>query len=145
MDVTQAALLLTVAASFDNRKPDADAARAWSIALDGIDFDDARAAIIRHFRESTEWLMPAHVITNVKRIERERIAAAPNLYELTPPDRIANLDGEDFDRAYLIWIKEQARRVRRGLPLDVAQPESAVTGRDVRELVAQVTSQHRAS
>jgi hypothetical protein len=73
MSPAEAASLLTIAAAFDNRKPDADQARAWSMALDGIRFEDARDAVVAHYRVSKEWLMPSEVIATVKRIRAKRI------------------------------------------------------------------------
>jgi hypothetical protein len=69
---TEAAALLTVAAAFDNRKPDADQAKVWALALDGLRFIDCRDAIVTHYQSSREWLMPADVIRGVKRLRRDR-------------------------------------------------------------------------
>lgn len=73
MNTQEAAALLAVAAAFDNRKPDPDAATAWAIALEGLRFQDCRDAIIAHYRVSSDWLMPAKVISEVKRIRTKRI------------------------------------------------------------------------
>lgn len=43
MTPTEAAMLLTIAASYDNRKPDADQAKAWAMVLDDLRFVDAHA------------------------------------------------------------------------------------------------------
>lgn len=117
----EAIALLTIASGFDNRKPDRDTARMWAEALADIDYDDARAVVVSHFQHSTEWLMPVHIINGVRKLETDRLAALPNLYELEPPERVTALidDDEAFNAAYLDWIKEQGRRARRGLPLEV--------------------------
>ena len=104
MTPQQAAALLTVAAAFDNRKPDPDAAKAWSVALDGIRFEDARDAIVTHYRGSSEWLMPAKVIAEVKRIRAKRIADHP---QPVPP---AELDPVQTNA----WLKEARRRIGDG-------------------------------
>ena len=75
MTPAEAAALLTVAAAFDNRKPDADQARAWAMALDGLRFEDCRAAIVAHYQDSREWLMPVDVRGKVKKLRDTRIAA----------------------------------------------------------------------
>jgi hypothetical protein len=142
----EATALLAIAAGFDNRKPDRDTVRAWTEALADVDYDDARTVVINHFHESTEWLMPAHIVKGVRAIEAERVAAAPNLYELEPPRRVTDLDGEAFDAAYMDWLQESARRVRRGLPVETGERAPAVDDADrVRELVASVRVAHRAS
>jgi GT2 family glycosyltransferase len=82
MTPTEAGALLTIAAAFDNRKPDADAAKAWAVALEGYRFEDCREAIVAHYRASSEWLMPQAVIAAVKRIRSKRIADHP---PVTPP------------------------------------------------------------
>jgi hypothetical protein len=103
MTPTEAAALLTICAAYDNRKPDVDAAKAWAMALDGYRFEDCRDAIVGHYRTSREWIMPADVITAVKRIRTGRLEdAAP-----CPP---AGLDPDDTS-AYTRWL----RRVRRAI------------------------------
>ena len=68
MTPTDAARLLTLAAAYDNRKPDADQAKAWAMVLDGLRFEDCCEAIVAHYPTSRDWMMPAHVIADVKRI-----------------------------------------------------------------------------
>lgn len=75
MTPAEAAALLAIAAAFDNRKPDADAATAWAAALHGFRFEDCREAVIQHFRASSDWLMPAAVAAGVRRIRNDRVRA----------------------------------------------------------------------
>ena len=72
MTPAQAAALLTIAAAYDNRKPDEDQARAWAMILGDLRFEDCRDAVLRHYRKSREWLMPAEVIEGVREIRNER-------------------------------------------------------------------------
>lgn len=138
--------LLALASGFDNRKPDRETARAWTEALADVNYDDARTVIVSHYRESTDWIMPGHVVAGVRAIEAARVAAAPNLYELEPPRSVTDLDGAEFDAAYMDWLQESARRVRRGLPVETGTRAPAVDDSDrVRELVAAVRAEHRAS
>lgn len=142
----EAAVLLTVAASFDNRKPDRDVVRAWAAALEAFDFTDAQTAIINHYRTESRWIMPSDIAAGVKAIERDRVASAPNVYELEPPKSVTDLDGEEFDAAYLAWVQETSRRIRRGLPIETGTRAPAVDdGNRVRELVAAMDAEHRAS
>lgn len=94
MKPTEAAALLTIAAAFDNRKPDADAAKAWALALADYRFEDAREAVVAHYREGTDWIMPSHVVTRVKRIRAKRLA------EYGEPDVPSGLEEAEY-RAYL--------------------------------------------
>jgi len=131
MTPTEAAGLLTVAAAFDNRKPDADAAKAWSLALDGLRFIDCRDAIVAHYRVSSEWLMPAKVITEVRRIRSKRLAENPEPAppaDLTPVETIA-------------WLKEVRHRIADGE--DVGPTRGVLTQRNLPELRALI--QHRPS
>lgn len=69
--------LLTLAASFDRRKVgDADA-DAWFMAVGDLPFEDAQVAVVKHYRDSGDWLMPVHVRRLVKQIREERINATP--------------------------------------------------------------------
>lgn len=89
MTPAESAGLLTVAAAFDNRKPDEDQARAWALALDGLRFIDCREAIVNHYRGSREWMMPVDVIRAVKKLRAARLAAYGT------PEPPAHIDPDD--------------------------------------------------
>jgi hypothetical protein len=108
MTPAEAQALLTVAAAFDNRKPDPDAAQAWALQLDGLPFADCRDAVMAHYRTSSDWLMPKDVISAVQRVRDKRIAEAG---DLTPPRGLT----DDEERA---WIGEARRRIADGQTLD---------------------------
>jgi hypothetical protein len=105
----EAAALLSVAAAFDNRKPDADAATAWAVALEGFRFIDCRDAVVAHYRTSSEWLMPQKVITEVKRIRAKRVA------DHGPVEPPADLDPDDT-LAWRRWQRETTRAIADGNP-----------------------------
>jgi hypothetical protein len=106
MTPNEAAKLLAVAAAFDNRKPDADSATAWAAALDGHRFEDCRDAIVQHYRTSREWIMPADVITAVKKTRTSRLEdVAP-----TPP---AGMDPDDTG-SYARWLEVTRRAIADG-------------------------------
>lgn len=68
--------LLGIIATYDHRKiGDADG-EAWEATIGDLAFPDARQAVVTHFRESTEWLMPAHVRQGVAAIRQARLDAA---------------------------------------------------------------------
>jgi hypothetical protein len=84
MNRSEAALLLGMAASRDRRTiGDADVL-AWAEDLDDIDFDDAKRALRKYFRESTDWLLPAHIRRIVSEFDRDRRRAALAAAEEAP-------------------------------------------------------------
>lgn len=70
--------LLTLASARDGRNVSQAVAKVWADDLATIDLRDAVQAAKEHYQESTDWLMPAHVIQGVRRIKersrRERLA-----------------------------------------------------------------------
>lgn len=133
MTPQEAAALLAVAAAFDNRKPDPDAARAWSIALDGMRFTDCRDVIVAHYRASTEWLMPIHVIAAVKKLRASRLETAE------PPSPPPGMDADDVE-GYLRWLAS----VRQAIADGEEQPEPPALPRrhlpDLKALMPSVPS-----
>lgn len=126
MNEAQAAMLLGVCSTFDNRKADEAAAKAWSVALRDVRFEDARDAVVAHYQRSADWVMPAQVIAEVRRIRARRIDAVT----LDPPAEVAS------DTAgYLRWLRRSRRAVADGWEPPVEALEPAQPGR-IRELVA---------
>ncbi len=73
MNRAQVVDLLTMAAAYDARTiGDADVV-AWHAILHETDFADAKAALLGHFAESTERLMPAHIRRRVSALREERL------------------------------------------------------------------------
>jgi hypothetical protein len=74
--------LLGLMALADNRKPpEDDEARLamiefWLGMVGDLRYDDAALAVRDHYRESTEWMMPADVRQRVKAIRQARLDAA---------------------------------------------------------------------
>lgn len=66
--------LLSVAAAFDRRTVGKSDAMAWHAALGDLQFEDSRQAVVGHYRDTREWIMPADIRTRVKAIRRDRIA-----------------------------------------------------------------------
>lgn len=97
MKPTEAAALLTIAAAYDNRKPDADQAKAWALVLEGMRFEDCREAVVNHYRKSRDWLMPVEIITAVKRLREKRVR---DYGPIEPPP---GLDPDDVP-SYHRWL-----------------------------------------
>lgn len=108
------AALLAYAAATDNREVTEEAARAWADVLDDhVGLKDGKAAIIAHRRTSTDYLMPIHVNTEVRRIRKTRTDAI-GADEIPP----AALDHEP-SRA-LTWTREYRRAIGDGETPDAA-------------------------
>ena len=105
----EAQVLLSMASGVDNRKPDADAAKAWAAILDGLSFEDCRIAVIEHFQTSDEYLMPIHVRRIVHRLRRDRV----NDYG-TMPDPPPELDPDD-EAGYRRWYAATKRAIADGI------------------------------
>jgi hypothetical protein len=117
--------LLGLAAFYDNRTVDASVIAAWHDALGDLDRDDAITAVRAHYSESTDWLMPAHVRTRVRKIRADR---AVSLDQVQPPP---DLDPDDVP-AYLTWLRRELETVAGG-----GQPTIPPQGtRTMRELPA---------
>ena len=106
MTPAEAAELLTLCSGYDNRKPNADTAKAWALVLDGMDHSECMAAIVQHYRESREWLMPADIVRLVRAGRRQRVEAFDRAVNLTPP---SELDGEQ-QREWRMQIRERVAR-----------------------------------
>lgn len=76
MNLPETARLLTMIASFNNRTIGESDVIAWQSVLPDVPLPDAEEAVRRHYAESTEWLMPAHVRRIVRDIHTEREALA---------------------------------------------------------------------
>lgn len=122
MTPAEAQVLLSMAATVDNRKPDEDAAKAWAAMLDGLRFDDCRIAVVEHYKGSSEWLMPAKIRADVKRIREKRLAETP---EPPPPPELSA-------RETIEWTKRVRAAIADGNPPEV--PAIDTKPRDMRAL-----------
>lgn len=77
MTKAEVARILAVAAAFDQRTTGEEDDIAWLAAIGDLNFTDAREAVIAHYRESRERIMPADIRHGVKAIRKARIEAAP--------------------------------------------------------------------
>ena len=126
MTPSEAAALLAVAAAFDNRKPDPDAAKAWAVALEGYRFEDARDAIVRHFRSTSEYLLPVHVIRGVKAIRKQRLDDHP-----LPPVPAGKTDAEE-----LAWKRDMRDRIANGEVFPIPELPAGAPPAAVKALAA---------
>jgi len=82
---TEVAKLLTVASAIDNRTVADEQVIAWHAALRHLPYDVAQEALIRHFRDSTEYLLPGHISKQAKTIRGEQDREARIRRQLEPP------------------------------------------------------------
>lgn len=73
MDRTETGILLREVQKFDNRTVTDDVTVAWHQVLAGVSLPDAMAAHLIFRQESTDYLMPAHLLAIVRRIRSERL------------------------------------------------------------------------
>lgn len=89
----------------DNRQVDRVVVQSWVEEIGDLDFQDALDAVVMHRRETTAWLMAAHVRENVRRIryarERAERVAAPKA--IRAPE--ITLDREAFEKETNRWIE----------------------------------------
>lgn len=78
MTRSEVALLLGLAAARDYRTVGEVDVLAWFEDIGDLDLADAREAVARHYRESTDRVMPAHIRRLVKMIRDERRREAPH-------------------------------------------------------------------
>jgi hypothetical protein len=127
---TEAAALLTIAASFDNRKPDADTAKAWAMALDGLRFEDCRQVVVEHYRSSREWLMPSDVISGVKRVRNQRVKDFGVL-----PDPPSHIDPDSPE--HLRWVRDTTKAIADGTYVpEPTERTSLPPGEQERQILA---------
>ncbi|KAA9133737.1 hypothetical protein [Microbacterium caowuchunii] len=83
MTTEELTVLLARIQVIDNRQVDALTLQAWEPLLAGIAYADAVAAVNAHFRDTTEYLMPAHI---VRRVREARRAALPSTMSPARPE-----------------------------------------------------------
>lgn len=101
--------LLTTAAAYDRRKVGQTDVLAWHAAVKDLDYLDAQDAVIGHYTETTDWLMPAHVRKRVKDIRAARVALTP---VPAPPPDLANRPVD-----YQTALREAVAKMARGFAL----------------------------
>lgn len=127
MTPAEASALLTIASGFDNRRVDPDVARSWAVALDDVRFEDARDAVVAHYRASREWLMPVHILDAVKRVRAGRIAAGEA--DLIPPPELSPRETQE-------WMRDARQALGDGRSPAEINPAAQLHPRPVAALLA---------
>lgn len=120
MNQTEVAKLLTVASAIDNRTVADEQVIAWHAALQHLPYDVAQEAMIRHFRDSTEYLLPGHISKQAKLIRGEQDREMRIRRQIEPPKPIT------LDRAQHEAETQQAIEFYRAHPEQRLQPSGRV-------------------
>jgi hypothetical protein len=118
MNPTEAAELLAHCSAFDNRKPSAAAAVAWSSALHDVPLDaDAKAAVAAYYTTPPKnfddklWILPHHVRTLRTKIRNGRLEN----FQYEP------VEGETVPE-YLTRLRRQTKAVASGRVTSMGRP-----------------------
>lgn len=126
MTPQEAGALLAVCAGFDNRKPDADQAKAWAAALTGLRFFDCRDAIVTYYgTRSRDFIYPVDVRRLVTELRAKRINAVQF------PEPPLDLDPDDT-AALIRWQVETRNAIADGTYVD--PPKPALVRRRITQL-----------
>ncbi|WP_116949210.1 hypothetical protein [Jiangella endophytica] len=137
MNKSETATILAMVQSFDRRTVGEADIAAWEAVLTDIRLDDAKAAVLGHYRKSRAWLMPADIVDFVTLLRRTRRARIP--LPAAPPELV---DGSGYPipedaekwRAYVEWRDETLRAIADGQL--VPDPPTDVLLRDMDEVQA---------
>lgn len=111
--------LLTLISARDNRKVSKGTVLAWCEDIGDLAFEDCREGVRRHFRESTDWLMAAHIRRHVQAIHEARQNDGMAVYrELKARDPKTE---EEYRQA----LKDIRARLRSSQPLPFKAIEAA--------------------
>ncbi|MCD1287314.1 MULTISPECIES: hypothetical protein [unclassified Brevibacterium] len=74
MRLSEAGELLALISAYDNRNTSEEVSAAWYDLLTPYTLHEAKHAAKKHFHESTDYLMPAHIVRIIKAERRARLA-----------------------------------------------------------------------
>jgi hypothetical protein len=95
MTAEETAKLLAACATYDHRKIGALDVVAWHRIIGDLPFADCETAVLAHYADSTDWIMPAHVRRRVLEIRNQRLSAT----EIPPPPRELLSDPDGYQAA----------------------------------------------
>ena len=96
MEEREAFKLLTLASARDGRTVSRSTAQVWATDLAKIDFDEAAEALSLHYSETSDWLLPVHVVRCVARIHTQR--RLEETHRLTIAERTRRAETEERER-----------------------------------------------
>lgn len=106
MNATEASELVALMALYDNRRASDPDVVAWLKVIGDLDHADCETAVLAHYQETRERIMPADVRTRVKAIRRDRLARE---IVPAPPAEMTDKPGR-----YQTWIQASVKRIADG-------------------------------
>lgn len=116
MKPSEVAELLGTVQAYTGRTVGAVDIAAWHEVLSDLDLQDCRQGVVRHYTTSTDWIMPAHIRAEVKRIRADRLERSPLCIPAADPDDVP---------AYLTALRADRHREAAGL---VARDMNVIEG-----------------
>ena len=104
MNATEASELVALMALYDNRRASDPDVVAWLKVIGDLDYADAETAVLAHYRESRDRIMPADVRIRVKAMRRDRLARE---IVPAPPADLADQPGR-YKEAFQARVREIA-------------------------------------
>lgn len=101
MSPADAARVLAKAQAYDRRTVGQADVQAWYEALCDLDLNAVLAAVADHYRDSTDWLMPAHVRRLTRQAPSDRPLRAAIAEQSVAFDAVANRRGIEAARTAL--------------------------------------------
>lgn len=74
MRLSEAGEVMELINMYDSRQVTKEVSTAWYDLIYPYTLDEAKYAVKKHYNESDEWLMPAHIIKIIKAERRTRLA-----------------------------------------------------------------------
>ena len=127
MNADEMGLLLAKCASYDRRKTGEAEVIAWLQVLGDLRYADCEQAVIGHYAETREWIMPADIRIRVKEARHQRIKDAGGI-PAPPPELL------DDPAAYGAALQAAATALADGRDPEAAM--AAIARQQTRELEA---------
>jgi hypothetical protein len=122
----EAARLLAACAMYDFRTVEKADGIAWHHVIGDLDFDDAMEAVRRHYQNSTDRMMPAHVRQGVKAIRAERRRQEPSEALALPSPFEEDMNRQVRMEAGAAGVREVLARITSHLDQKSPAPVSAM-------------------
>lgn len=126
MNKVEVAKLMTRASAMDNRIVTEEKVEAWFEVLHSVPYEFAVQAVNNHFKESTDYLLPAHIVAGARRA-RDRWERDQRVRAALDPGSQRNLQLEAFeaDRQNAIPQCEHGISLVRCMPCCIKEYESS--------------------
>ncbi len=126
MNATEAGELVALMALYDNRKASDPDIVAWLKVIGDLQYDDCESAVVAHYQETRERIMPADIRKRVRATRRDRIDRA---IPTAPPAELADDPGR-----YRAELKARIRQIADGRSLNRAIAPPAPKGESAAAL-----------